>query len=91
MKAADYLREKQRMCQSIPFCSECPFNASYNSIEKIDPEKAEELVEEWANKNPRVTNADKLKRVFGISAQDIWGMSVPELNNWLKTEYKCKE
>lgn len=91
MRAADYLREKQRMCHSISLCGDCPFDANCNTTEKNNPEKAEELVEEWANKNPMVTNDDKFKEVFGISAKDIWAMSVPELNNWLKAEYKCKE
>ena len=49
MRAADYLREKQRMCYSMKHCKECPFVANCSSTEKYAPEKAEELVEEWAN------------------------------------------
>ena len=92
MRAADYLREKRRMCNSFNYCSDCPFkDTSCNETENKNPEKAEEIVETWAKENPIMTNADKLKRTFGISAQDIWGMTVPEFSNWLKTEYKCKE
>ena len=61
MRAADYLREKQRMCYSMKHCKECPFVANCSSTEKYAPEKAEELVEEWASKNLEITNAFKFR------------------------------
>ena len=45
MRAADYLREKQRMCYSMKHCKECPFVANCSSTEKYAPEKAEELAD----------------------------------------------
>lgn len=88
MRAADYLREKQRMCHSIQFCGECPFDRNCNLTEKTNPEKAEELVEEWATKNPRITNAMKFEEIFGESADTIWSLLLPEFNNWINKEYK---
>ncbi len=62
MKAVDYLKAKARMTEGcgIYHCSEkCPLNSSRNGLniscnnfENNYPEKAIEIVENWAKENP---------------------------------------
>jgi hypothetical protein len=91
MRAADYLKEKQRMCHSMECYSECPFHGDCRLTENDDPERAEELVEEWSIKNPEITNAIKFKEVFGESAEEVWSLLLPGFNMWLNQKYKGNE
>ena len=94
MRATDYIREKQRMCQSFNYCCDCPFkddSFSCNETEKNNPEKAEEIVETWAKENPEITNAVKFKEVFGESAEEVWSLLLPEFNMWLNQKYRGNE
>jgi len=57
MNAVDYLKEKERMCNSL-VCN-CPMSKKNNgkgmlceSFEKYYTEKAVEIVENWAKENP---------------------------------------
>lgn len=56
MDAAEYLRQRARMCEAIR-CADCPFfngDAGDNcmSRESIDPEAAVDIVCRWATENP---------------------------------------
>lgn len=54
MDAAEYLREKKRMCQTAG-CKLCPLFKGYcaeQDLQTGDPEKAVELVRRWSEDNP---------------------------------------
>lgn len=61
-----------------------------------EPQKAELIIEEWAEKNPMSTNSDKLKEIFGeadISLGSVCGMNCVTVNgyildDWLSMEYE---
>lgn len=91
MRATDYIREKQRMCQSFNYCCDCPFkddSFSCNETEKNNPEKAEEIVETWALDHPVIYNSSKFKEVFGIFATEVKNMDESKFRKWLGEEYK---
>ena len=64
-----------------------------------DPEAFVKTVEEWSEKNPVITNADKFKEVFRIDISSLFIVSQDELtpvgkpftNNWANQEYKAPE
>lgn len=91
MRAADYFKEKERMCDTVQYCQDCPFGGECEKIEKNYPEKAEDLVEEWSIKNPDITNAVKFKEIFGESAEEVWSLLLPGFNMWLNQKYRGNE
>lgn len=89
MKAADYLREKRRMCNSFNYCSDCPFkDTSCNETENNNPEKAEAIVEQWALDHPVIYNSSKFREVFGIFATEVKNMDESKFRKWLGKEYE---
>lgn len=70
MDAITFLKEKARMCKSIP-CNICPLSAENNELEvvcytymKKNPERCVEVVEKWSKENPLNTNRDKFLELF---------------------------
>jgi len=65
MDAIKFLKEKERMCES----GKCPLTESneYCRLECNDLayEKLVEIVDDWSEKNPVMTNRMKLEAVFG--------------------------
>lgn len=94
-------KEYSRLCSAYPSChdldKECPMNKARDKAYVcrywtlcIDPEKAEEVIMNWAKENPVKTNRDKFKEVFGFDPVilDIWNQRGGE---WLFEEYKEPE
>lgn len=73
-------------------CANCPLKnvrGVYHCWRWIseEPEKAEELIMNWAKKNPPVTNNDKIKEIFGLDFKSTFTAS-PWTLEWLDEEYK---
>ena len=85
-------KQFKRMCDSYHDCSECPLNKPRGL--KVcwrwgydEPEKAEEIIMNWAKKNPSITNNDKIKEIFGLDFKSTFTAS-PWTLEWLDEEYK---
>ena len=77
MQSIEFLEEKKRMCESFgPQCrDECPIykeqkkeNANLYScwaFTEIYPVRVVNAVEKWSHDNPRMTNGQKFKEIFG--------------------------
>lgn len=63
----EVIRQKDRICNSYD-CNECPLKSGCMSLIVNEPEKAEQIIMEWAKEHPSKTNADKFKEVFGVEA-----------------------
>ena len=72
---AKVMKDKKRMCSAradIPVCKECPLRKIVNKknitctefIEEY-PSEAEQIIEDWADKNPVMTNGMMFEKVFG--------------------------
>lgn len=91
------MRDKERMCSAradIPVCRECSLRKKVNKmnitctefIEKY-PAEAEQIIEDWSDKNPVMTNADKCKEVFGHDLRTSCYADKITLNN---CDFNCK-
>jgi hypothetical protein len=102
MTAQEYLAIKARICDTYEECIGCPFGYSNcPQVEYEEPEKAEKIVQIWAEANPFITNEDKFKKVFGfIPYTDWYNFSNGGINHipdsrlsdydWWTEEYKEK-
>lgn len=99
MEFTKVAKEYSRMCNAYPYsCNDgndvCPMDkvrgkeyvCRYWTL-VVDPEKAEEVIMDWAKEHPVVTNRDKFKEVFGIDPVlvDWWSIKGAA---WLSNEYK---
>lgn len=78
MSFEEFWKERERMCNSMRGCGHYPLEelrnktaCSFCSDTIIEfPDEAEEIVSNWAHKNPKQTNFEKykevLKKVFDI-------------------------
>lgn len=113
MEFKEFAKHYIRMCKSCEnSCLDCPIRSEFdieidstNNCEEVsikNYEKAEIIVQRWADEHPLVTNADKFKEIFGI---DIEASEMHEgyamigdyfykqhlndsLEGWLYAEYK---
>lgn len=86
MDAVKYLKESNRMCYSINFCTECPLdkeNLCANSVTNGEEEKVVMLVEQWSKEHPLITNRQKFQQVFGRPLHRIKNPT-----GWWDEEYK---
>lgn len=71
------MKDKERMCEAladIPVCGECSLRKKVNKmnitctefIEKY-PSEAEQIIEDWADKNPVMTNGMMFEKTFGYA------------------------
>lgn len=72
MEALEFLKEAQRMCKSYPDCKGCPLlNSPCGFIRSIEGHSDADIrctikvIEQWSKEHPIITNAQKLKEVFG--------------------------
>lgn len=96
MEAIEFLKEAQRMCKSYADCGGCPlrnFACGFVRCMENYPDAgmrcATKAVEQWSKEHPIITNAQKLKEVFGDKA--IYAISSPNvqaLKDWLDEPYK---
>ena len=97
MEFKEFTKQYLRLCKNYS-CGNCPImNAADNvAIGPMcgnwvfrNPEAAEEVVSEWAEEHPAITNSEKFKQVFGLEIfpdPDGSGM-----RNWLDEEYQPPE
>lgn len=73
MDVVEYLKEAMRMCDTTKDCEECPFhnlNATFpchscpGHLDVANPEKAVEIVENWAAEHPKKTRQSEFLKVF---------------------------
>ena len=91
----EVVKQFKRMCESnCSNCHECPIE-SYRSFYHCwrwvseKPEKAEELIMQWAKEHPLITNRDKFREVFEFDISDLFTLGMSrDLQNWLEIEYK---
>lgn len=69
----EVMKIRDRMCESIERCHECPINTFKNgkdisceSFSKKYPEQVQEILLKWDKEHPIKTNADKFEEVFGF-------------------------
>lgn len=97
MEAKFFLSELKRMCKHSS-CPDCDFmgrNCNYPAI-CDDTDKAVEAVEKWSREHPILTNADKIKEVFGLDAGSLhsifdtvyYNSKRVSISEWLRSEYK---
>lgn len=92
MEFQEFWKEKSRMCKNSKCKNgECwlydakGIGSSCDEYVGAFPEKAEQIVSQWSQANPVVTNGDKFREVFGF---DIAMASVLLNEEWLNQEYK---
>lgn len=56
MDAVKFIKNRNRMCNSMKSCSQCPFGEmNYCDFDTEDPEKLVALVEQWSQEHPQKT------------------------------------
>lgn len=87
MDAVNFIKEKNRMCDSISRCDMCDLHGRTTTCREFVrdyPEEAVKIVEKWGNEHPVMTNGAKFEEVFGRTY-----MSLPSfVGEWLEQEYK---
>ena len=81
--------ELTRMCRHYEgFCKECPlgFAASCRNWVTSQPQKAEEVIMEWAEENPPKTNGAKFEEIFSYDF-----VKALYTDDWYNAEYKVPE
>lgn len=58
MDALTYLKERIRMCEANPFCSNCPLD-KFEDCERADPEESVAVVKKWSAEHPIKTNGER--------------------------------
>ena len=90
----EVIKQFNRMCDVHEICQKCPVNETRGLLTCWrwcfeEPEKAEELVMNWAKEHPPKSNRDKFKDVFGIDISDLFALGISRnIQNWLDEEYK---
>lgn len=82
MDAVKYLKEIQRMCESIKECTDCPFHGcgltfpckgTAKSAEYEDTEKNVSIVEKWSADHPKKTRQSEFLKMFPNATLDVMG------------------
>lgn len=88
-------RQFKRMCDSRKFCDACIINkekgpnTTCHRFMLEQPMKSEEIVMEWAEEHPSVTNRKTFKKTFGFDISDLFRLGISrDLQNWLEKEYE---
>lgn len=84
MEFKEFISARKRICDEYTCCN-CPLYHC-ESMVFSDPDRAEEIVREWCEKHPAITNRDKLKEVFGVKI--YCPSSNKKLQAWLDAEYE---
>lgn len=94
----EVIKQLHRICEHYraeEYCVNCPIRKAQGIYQcwrwvSEDPEKAEELIMQWAKENPPITNADKFKEVFGCDPRllAIWNSNS---HIWFDDEFKEPE
>lgn len=65
MDAKEFLKEVNRMCNSMKMCKGCPGFKACVHADKFSSEMVD-IVETWSEQNPLITNRNKFYDVFGV-------------------------
>ena len=89
MEAIEYLQQKKRMTKAdkdgdCPIvCSDCPLSHRHNGtgytcfqLERLNPERAIEIVEKWAKEHPLKTYAQDFFEKFPNAPRDRTGLPI---------------
>lgn len=86
----EVIREYKRMCKKYRNCMDgCPLQDSKCMADRpdiflINPEKAEQIIMQWAAEHPVKTNRMKFREVFGMESV----LMDEDIADWLDQEYK---
>lgn len=84
------VKERKRMCESYGDpCKGCPleFAISCKNWMLAHPEETEEIIMEWSEKHPIMTNRKKFEEVFGFDLLKRIVLSEHD-KEWFDEEYK---
>ena len=88
------MKEHDRMCRrfSSDNCKDCPMDKQRGIFACSrwifdHPYEGEELIMQWAEEHPPITNNDKIKEIFGLDFKSTFRAS-PWTLEWLDEEYK---
>lgn len=90
----EVVKQFKRMCESnCSDCRQCPiesYRGFYHCWRWVseEPEKSEELIMQWADEHPLITNRDKFKEVFGFDPVQMDWCNISRAATWLSDEYK---
>ena len=90
----EVMKQFNRMCDNHKWCDTCQINENRGRYIcdrwlTENPTKAEEIIMQWAEEHPLITNRDKFKDVFGIDISDLFALGISRnIQNWLDEEYK---
>lgn len=90
----EVIKQFIRMCDAQEICQKCPVNETRGLLTcwralADKPDKMEEIVMQWVEEHPLITNRDKFREVFGIDISDLFALGISRhLQNWLEKEYK---
>jgi len=89
----EVIKQFNRMCGEHKWCNTCQISTNrtiYTCFRWLteNPTKGEEIIMEWAEEHPLMTNRNKFKEVFGIDFTDLFALGISrDLLNWLEKEY----
>ena len=84
------VKERKRMCESYGgFCKGCPFGFTISCQNWMfaHPEEAEEIITQWSEEHPIITNRKKFEEVFGFNIATLFDVNSGNVK-WLDEEYK---
>ena len=87
------MEDRQRMCKK-EICNRRPMG-SKNNFARMScknfiqdyPVEAEQIIEDWANENPVITNGDKFKEVFG---HELYAPCYASHDEYCECETSCR-
>lgn len=88
----EVMKQFNRMCDNHKWCDTCQINENRGRYIcdrwlTENPTKAEEIIMQWAEEHPLMTNNDKIKEIFGLDFKSTFTAS-PWTLDWLDEEYK---
>lgn len=91
----EVMKQFNRMCDNHKWCDTCQIDEKNRGRYMCSrwltehPTKAEEIVMQWAEEHPLITNRDKFREVFEFDISDLFTLGMSrDLQNWLEKEYK---
>jgi hypothetical protein len=109
MNAVEYYKEQKRMCANYNYCNECPLAEKAEgdgfdyctAWQRLYPEEAVRIVEEWSKEHPIQTRRAKFREVFGeeptiklVRAMSGYGVGenatvIMDLTEWWDAPYEA--
>lgn len=95
MDAVEFIKERNRMCDSAANCSRCQV---YDELKQCDfctedPEKLVQIVEQWSKEHPRKTMMQDFFEKFPNAPKNLYGipnnLCPSELGYKSTHEYHC--